>query len=53
MDRTALLGRIDERACLEFLAGMARQKSYTETEGEQALVRAMGGAYAGVGDGGG
>ena len=41
MDRTALLARIDERACLAFLAGMARQKSYTETEGEQALVRAM------------
>ena len=41
MDRIALLAGIDETACLDFLAAMARHKSYTETEGERALVLHM------------
>ena len=41
MDRAALLTRIDEAACLGFLARMVQHKSYTETEGEKELVRFM------------
>ena len=41
MDRTALLARLDEQALLDFLSQMARQKSYTETEGERRLAAWM------------
>jgi len=41
MDRDALLDRIDEKACLDFLAAMVRQKSYSETPGERALASWM------------
>ena len=41
MDRKALLARIDEKACLDILSRLVQHKSYTETEGEKALVRHM------------
>ena len=41
MDRDALLARLDEKASLDFLAEMARHKSYSETEGERVLARFM------------
>ena len=41
MDRDAVLARLDERASLDFLAEMARHKSYSETDGERALARFM------------
>ena len=49
MDRQALLNRIDRAACLDILAGMARHKSYTETEGERTLVRHMVASMRGLG----
>ena len=33
-----LLKRVDEQACIEFLARMVRHKSYSETEGERELA---------------
>ena len=33
-----LLKRIDEQACIEFLAQMVRHRSYSETEGERELA---------------
>lgn len=44
-----LLARIDEKACLDFLAAMARHKSYTQTEGERELARFMAEAMRGLG----
>jgi acetylornithine deacetylase len=41
MDRASLAAQIDERACLDFLAEMARHKSYSQTEGERTLARFM------------
>jgi acetylornithine deacetylase len=41
MDRDALLARIDERACLDFLARMIRHKSYSQTDGERKLALFM------------
>jgi len=41
MDRKALLARVDQKACLDFLAAMARHKSYSETPGEIALTAWM------------
>jgi acetylornithine deacetylase len=41
MDRTSLVARVDERACLDFLSQMVRHKSYSETEGERVLARFM------------
>ncbi len=41
MDRSALLASINKKACLDVLSGMARHKSYTETEGERELVLHM------------
>lgn len=41
MTPEALLKRIDEKACLDFLAAMVRHKSYTETSGERALCEHM------------
>lgn len=44
-----LLARVDETACLDFLAAMARHKSYTQTEGERELARFMAEAMTGLG----
>src|SRR3954466_14195637 len=41
MDHTALLGRLDTGAALDFLSKMARHKSYSETEGERKLAAFM------------
>lgn len=41
MDRDAILARIDDRACLDFLAQMVRHKSYSQTEGERNLAAFM------------
>lgn len=41
MDRDKLLARIDEKACLDFLAQMIRHKSYSQTEGERKLAAFM------------
>jgi acetylornithine deacetylase len=41
MTPEALLARIDEKACLDFLARMVQHKSYTQTEGEKALAAFM------------
>ena len=38
MDPTELIHRIDEKACLDFVAGMARHKSYSQTDGERQLA---------------
>jgi acetylornithine deacetylase len=40
-DAAALLARIDTTACLEFLAAMARHKSYSQTPGERELAAFM------------
>jgi acetylornithine deacetylase len=49
MDVQALLARIDEKACLEFLASMVRFKSYSETEGERELAQYMAERMKGLG----
>ena len=49
MDPKAILARIDEKACLDFLAGMVRHKSYTQTEGERKLVEHMVASMRGIG----
>ena len=36
-----LLDRVDDKACLEFLAAMARHKSYSQTPGERVLAEFM------------
>jgi acetylornithine deacetylase len=41
MDRDAILSRIDDKACLDFLAQMIRHKSYSQTEGERKLAAFM------------
>ncbi len=41
MDPKSLLGRIDEKACLDFLSKMVQHKSHSETEGERQLARYM------------
>jgi acetylornithine deacetylase len=41
LDRTAVLNRLDEKACLDFLAAMVRHKSYSQTEGERKLAEFM------------
>jgi acetylornithine deacetylase len=41
MTPEALLARIDERSCLDFLSRMVQHKSYTQTEGEKVLVGFM------------
>lgn len=40
-DRKALLARVDEMACLDFVSRMARHKSYSETPGERELAAWM------------
>jgi acetylornithine deacetylase len=44
-----LLARIDDRACLDFLAGMVRHKSYSQTAGERELAAFMAGAMRELG----
>ena len=41
MTPEALLARIDEKSCLDFLARMVQHKSYTQTEGERTLAGFM------------
>jgi acetylornithine deacetylase len=41
MDPKTLVGKIDEKACLDFLSKMVRHKSYSQTEGERDLARIM------------
>lgn len=41
MNADALLARIDDKACLDFLAAMVRHKSYSETPGERTLATFM------------
>jgi acetylornithine deacetylase len=41
MSPEAILARVDDQACLEFLAHMVRHKSYSETEGERQLAAVM------------
>ncbi len=41
MSHQELLARVDEKACLDFLASMARHKSYSQTEGERTLAAYM------------
>ena len=41
MTPEALLARIDESSCLDFLSRMVQQKSYTQTEGERTLAGFM------------
>ena len=40
-----LLDRVDDKACLEFLAAMARHKSYSQTPGERVLAVGAGTGY--------
>jgi acetylornithine deacetylase len=44
-----LIARVDERACLEFLASMVRHKSHTQTPGERELAAHMADAMRGLG----
>lgn len=41
MTHQELLAKVDEKACLDFLASMARHKSYSQTEGERTLAAHM------------
>ncbi len=41
IDRTTLLARIDEQACLKFLSTMVQHKSYSQTDGERKLAEFM------------
>ncbi|WP_182422118.1 M20/M25/M40 family metallo-hydrolase [Aureimonas sp. ME7] len=41
MDRKALLERVDETACLDFVSMMVKHKTYSETPGETVLVERM------------
>jgi acetylornithine deacetylase len=41
MNKQDLLARIDTKACLDFVAAMARHKSYSQTEGERTLAAFM------------
>lgn len=41
MTHEELLARVDEKACLDFVASMARHKSYSQTEGERTLAAYM------------
>jgi acetylornithine deacetylase len=49
MDRHALLARVDEKACLDFVSRMVRHKSYSETEGERELAGFMAEQMRGIG----
>jgi acetylornithine deacetylase len=41
MNTDDLLRRVDEKACLDFLAAMVRHKSYTQTQGERDIAAFM------------
>ena len=49
MDTSELLNRIDEQACLSFLAAMVRQESYPDTAGERQLAEFVHEAMTGLG----
>ena len=44
-----LLDRVDDKACLDFLAAMARHKSYSQTPGERVLAEFMAGQMRALG----
>lgn len=41
MTKEEIMARVDERYCLDFLARMVQQKSYSQTEGERKLAAVM------------
>ncbi|HEY0123206.1 MAG TPA: M20/M25/M40 family metallo-hydrolase, partial [Rhizobium sp.] len=41
MDPKSLVGKIDEKSCLDFLSNMVRRKSHSQTDGERELARIM------------
>ncbi len=41
MTKDEIIARVDERYCLDFLARMVQQKSYSQTEGERKLAAVM------------
>jgi acetylornithine deacetylase len=41
MSPEAILARVDDKACLDFLAQMVRHKSYSQTDGERRLAAFM------------
>jgi acetylornithine deacetylase len=41
MTKDEIVARVDERYCLDFLARMVQQKSYSQTEGERKLTAMM------------
>ncbi len=49
MKHAEILEKIDDQACIDFLARMVRHKSYTETEGERELAVFMRDAMTGLG----
>lgn len=49
MKHAELIHRIDEKACLDFLASMVRHKSYSQTEGERKLAVYMDDAMRRIG----
>lgn len=49
MDRNAVLARLNEKECLDFLAQMVRHKSYSQTEGERKLAGFMAERMQGLG----
>ncbi|MCJ8521079.1 acetylornithine deacetylase [Pseudorhizobium tarimense] len=46
---TELVGKVDEKACLDILADMVRHKSYSETPGERVLAEHMANVMRGMG----
>jgi acetylornithine deacetylase len=49
MNACDLIRRVDERACLDFLAQMVRHKSYSQTEGERELAVFMADSMRSIG----
>ncbi|QND46187.1 M20 family metallopeptidase (plasmid) [Rhizobium lusitanum] len=49
MDPKSLVGKIDEKSCLDFLSNMVRQKSHSQTDGERELARIMAREMAAIG----
>jgi acetylornithine deacetylase len=49
LDRTAILNRLDQKACLDFLSTMVKHKSYSQTGGERKLAEFMTASMRGLG----
>ncbi|MBV8413378.1 MAG: M20/M25/M40 family metallo-hydrolase [Alphaproteobacteria bacterium] len=49
VDTTALVKRLDEKACLDFLSAMVKHKSYSQTDGERKLAEFMATSMRGLG----